>query len=96
MVSVTVTPNARANGIDGIVQRPGGAALKVRVTEAPERGKANAALVKLLAREWGVPRAMASVAQGGQSRRKKLLVEGEPSALLRELQGWAKQRVGGE
>ena len=56
LVSLSVTPKARASIIDGIVDAPDGPALRVRITESPEKGKANAAVIKLLSREWKIPR----------------------------------------
>tara|TARA_B100000676_G_C18040091_1_gene824346 strand:- start:218 stop:454 length:237 start_codon:yes stop_codon:yes gene_type:complete len=78
------------------VQGSQGATLRVRVNEAPEKGKANAALIKLLAREWNIPRSRLSVVRGQKNRRKSVLVHGEPSRLLSTLQGWVKQHVEGD
>ncbi len=62
--------------------------MKVGVTAAPEGGKANAQVIKLLAREWRLPRSRIHVAAGAASRAKILFVEGDPSALLAQLNQW--------
>ena len=55
VVSVRLTPKASCASIEGIAETPGGGhALRVKVTAAPEKGRANAALLKLLAEAWGV------------------------------------------
>ncbi|CAG1770206.1 hypothetical protein BAC2_00891 [uncultured bacterium] len=51
-------------------------ALKLAVTEAPERGKANAAVVELLARELGVPKKHISIVHGETSQDKVVEIAG--------------------
>lgn len=82
LVTIKVTPRARHEGTE-----PGGAdaALKVRVTAPPEDGKANAAVIALLAKRWDVPKTALEIAAGGGARLKRVLVRGEPAALLRHL-----------
>lgn len=82
LVTVKVTPRARHEGIE-----PAGAdaALRVRVTAPPEDGKANAAVIALLAKTWDVPKSALEIAAGGSARLKRVLVRGEPAALLRHL-----------
>ncbi|HLB81148.1 MAG TPA: DUF167 family protein [Dongiaceae bacterium] len=95
-VRVRVSPRAGRDRIDGLAVDPdGGAALKVAVTAAPEGGKANAALVRLLAREWDVAKSAITVAGGAAGRRKTLHVAGEPRALLRALDDWLSRQTGG-
>ena len=92
MVSVRVTPRSSANVIRGIAADAGGApALNVTVTAAPEAGKANAALIKLLAKTWKLPKTSLSVVSGAASRRKVLLVSGEPEAVIARLQEWGRK-----
>ena len=48
--------------------------LKIKVTVAPERGKANEAICNLLAKELGVPRRCVVVVRGETSTTKQVLV----------------------
>ena len=60
-----VQPRARRNQVDGLVaEADGGVALKVAVTAAPEDGKANAAVIALLAKAWGLPKSAFTVVAG--------------------------------
>lgn len=84
-----VTPKSNRNRIEGLAgEADGGTALRVAVTAAPEGGKANAALVKLLAKAWRLPKTSISVVAGAAGRRKTLFVEGEPGALMARLGAW--------
>ncbi len=83
-----VSPKAAQNRVGGVFAGGDGAALKVGVTAAPEGGKANAAVIKLLAREWRLPPSRLHVAAGAASRGKTVLVEGDPGALLAHLTQW--------
>ncbi|MGH7124331.1 MAG: DUF167 domain-containing protein [Stellaceae bacterium] len=79
---VRVTPKASAERIIGLAdEADGGVVLKVAVTAAPENGKANAALVKLLARAFRLPPRDFSVVRGATDRRKVVAVTGAPEAL---------------
>jgi len=70
---VRVHPGARRSGIVGW---HGDGALKVEVTAAPEAGRANAAVEKLLAATLAVGKAQVTVVQGGSSRSKVVEVVG--------------------
>jgi uncharacterized protein (TIGR00251 family) len=48
--------------------------LKVRLTAAPERGKANEQLLQFLAGEFGVPKTHVSLHAGASGRAKRILV----------------------
>lgn len=82
-----LTPKASRNAIQGIAaEADGGRVLKVAVTAVPENGKANQALVKLLAKAWKLPKSAVSITAGATDRRKTLLIEdGDPAALLRHI-----------
>ncbi|HEU5002785.1 MAG TPA: DUF167 domain-containing protein [Actinomycetota bacterium] len=51
-------------------------AVKVKVKAPPEGGKANDALLELLAERLGVPRSSATLLSGSQSRNKRVHVLG--------------------
>ncbi|MGE5146753.1 MAG: DUF167 domain-containing protein [Candidatus Eiseniibacteriota bacterium] len=94
-VAVRLTPRARRNKVDGLADETGGGvALKVAVTAVPEDGKANAALIALLAKEWRVAKSSISVVRGATDRHKTLLVAGAPQALLAELETWWRKQAG--
>ncbi len=81
-LAVRLTPKASAERIIGLAdEADGGVVLKVAVTAAPEGGKANAALVKLLARAFRLPPRDFSVVRGLTDRRKVVSVTGAPAAL---------------
>ena len=90
-VALKVTPKAARAGIAGVeADAAGRAVLKVRVTEAPEGGKANAAVVKLLAKAWKLPKGALRVTAGAKDRRKTLLVAGDPDDLAARLTAWLR------
>ena len=93
-VAVRVTPKAAQNDVPSVIAGADGPRLKVRVTAAPERGKANTAVLKLLAREWDAPQRDFEIISGATRRDKTIHVAGEPDALLRKLAAWAKRRYG--
>jgi hypothetical protein len=70
LVSVHVQPGARRAGVAG----RHGAALKLRVTARPVDGKANAAVVALLADLLALPRASITLVSGATSRQKRLRI----------------------
>ncbi len=89
-VHVRLAPRSSGNRIGAIhADADGCAMLKVAVTAAPEAGKANAALIKLLAREWRLPKSAFEIAAGATDRRKVLTIDGEPGALMDRLGAWS-------
>jgi uncharacterized protein (TIGR00251 family) len=70
IIPVHAQPGAKRSGILG--ERAG--ALRVAVTEAPEKGKANAAIGVLLAESLGCRRSQVSLLSGEASRQKRFLV----------------------
>lgn len=64
-----------------------GDALKVSVTAVPERGKANQAVIELLAKVLGVPKSRIRVLRGESQPNKLLEIEGLDDAELRRRLG---------
>ncbi|HUT50908.1 MAG TPA: DUF167 family protein [Alphaproteobacteria bacterium] len=92
-LALRVIPKAKRNRIEDVVNEADGSpALKVAVTAAPEAGKANAAVIALLAKEWRLAKSAIRVTRGGANRRKTLAIEGDGSALKKQLDGWFAER----
>ncbi len=72
MLQIRVQPKAKRDAVE-VVE---GGGLKVYVTAAPEDGKANDAVVALLAKRLGVSKSALSIVRGHRSRDKVLRVEG--------------------
>lgn len=90
-VAVQVQPGASRTAVEGPRELADGVSvLKVRVGAPPEGGKANAQMVKLLAKSWRVPKSSIRVLTGQAERRKTLLVAGDPDRLLGQLAAWLK------
>jgi uncharacterized protein (TIGR00251 family) len=86
LVAVRLSPKSSRARLDGVeLDAAGKAWLKVRVTAPPEKGKANAALLKQLAKSWGLPVRRLAIRAGARDRRKLVLIEGGDSELAREL-----------
>jgi uncharacterized protein (TIGR00251 family) len=83
-----VRPQARRACVDGVVPDRDGEALAVSVTAAPEDGKANAAVIALLAKALDVAKSAINVTQGAAARRKTIHVAGDGAALGAALDSW--------
>ena len=81
-----LTPRASADRLGGVrAEADGSVVLKAAVTAPAEDGKANAALVVMLAKAWRVPKSAIRIVAGAADRRKTLLVEGDPALLLERM-----------
>lgn len=90
---VRVAPGAVRNRIDGIFDDgEGGAFLKAAVTAPPEGGKANAALIRLLAKEWRLPKSSLVVIAGASGKRKTISIEGDTRELMNRFTAWVAKR----
>ena len=70
VVSVKVQPNASRDRVVG----EHGDQLKIAVTVAPEKGKANKVVIKVLSRLLGVKSSDIEILSGETSRDKKVLI----------------------
>lgn len=85
-LSVRLTPKGGRDAVDGVeIMSDGKPVLKARVRAAPEDGKANAALVELIARALRVPRSCIEIAAGHTSRVKTLEISGDGAELAEAL-----------
>lgn len=86
-IAVRIQPRSSANQILGERAGPSSAAapmILVRVTAPPVEGKANAALIKLVARTLGLAKSRVKVVQGETGRDKVLEITGMTEAAARE------------
>ena len=72
-IQVTVKPNARKES----VERKTGDELVVCVKDSPVDGKANRALIQVLADYFSVPKSAISILHGERSRKKLIQIEYE-------------------
>ncbi|MBS0524070.1 MAG: DUF167 domain-containing protein [Proteobacteria bacterium] len=85
-VDLRVQPRARRAALaaaDG--------ALKAQVTAPPEDGKANAAVIALLAEEWRLPRSSFDVIRGQTARTKTVRISGEAAAIVERVREWLQR-----
>jgi uncharacterized protein len=83
LLRLRVSPGARRDEVVGFH----GDALKVAVRAPPDRGRANDAVLDLLATHLGVPRTRISLERGAASRDKTVRIAGLDAAELRRRLG---------
>ncbi|MBC8201017.1 MAG: DUF167 domain-containing protein [Planctomycetes bacterium] len=71
-IFIKVVPNASRDELSGVI----GDRLKVRVKSPPESGKANTAVVLLLAKFLDVKKNTLAISQGTSSAHKTIIVRG--------------------
>lgn len=85
-IALRVTPRGGRDGVDGIEQLSDGrSVLKVRVRAVADGGEANRAVLVLLAKSLGVPKASVSLVSGATSRLKQVAIAGDPARLTEAL-----------
>lgn len=86
-IFVRLTPKSARDALEGVDFRDDGACvLKARVRAVPEDGKANAALIALLAKTLKIPASRIKLAAGATARQKTLILGGDPEELFARLQ----------
>ncbi len=84
LLAVRAQPGAKRSAVVGLH----GAALKVAVTAPADRGKANAALVEVLAQALRLKKSQVVLASGPTRRDKTFLIRGlDPASLAALVQG---------
>jgi len=85
-LAIRLSPRSKADRLNGIAAAPGGGtALNAMVAAPPEGGRANEALLRLLARAWELPRRDLSIVSGAASRHKTVHIAGDPQQLFARL-----------
>jgi uncharacterized protein len=87
-VDLRVQPRARRATLEAAE-----GALKAQVTAPPEDGKANAAVIALLAETWRLPRSSFDVIKGQAARAKTVCISGEPAAITERIIHWMQGNV---
>ena len=88
-IAVRLSPKASRAGVAGLAtDAEGRAYVKMRVTAPAQDGKANAALLKLLAKEWGLARGSLRIGSGQHDRRKSVHLAGDTPYLMEKLRCW--------
>lgn len=93
LVAVRLTPKAAKNRI-GVIRASadGKEALRVSVTAPPESGKANKALIALLAKEWKMAKGGITIKTGARGRNKTVFLAGDAKVLMGKLRDWTRGR----
>ena len=95
MLRVRLSPKASRAGPTSLFNRPDGTALKISVTAPAQDGKANAALVKVLAKGLGVAKSAIAITTGHKDRNKVITVAGRSADIARRLDAWlTKEGIG--
>lgn len=81
-----VTPGAAKDDISGFFDDPNGQRrLCVKVAAPPDKGKANAAALKLLSARLGLPKSALSIKAGETSRVKTVAISGDQQVVVKAL-----------
>ncbi|MBT3817253.1 MAG: DUF167 domain-containing protein [Candidatus Magasanikbacteria bacterium] len=71
-ITVRVIPRAKENSIIGTMHDND---IRVRLTAAPTDGEANKQLIKLLNKQWRIPKSCITIVAGTKSRTKIIELE---------------------
>ncbi len=91
LLDFRLTPNASSSSVESAyIDGNGQPRLKIRVTAIPEKGKANTALIKLLAKSLKKGKTEFEIVAGKQDRDKSVLIIGDPGHLGPEIEDWLR------
>jgi hypothetical protein len=71
-INVKISPKSARSEVVGTLAD---GALRVKVTAAPEKGKANEELCNVMAKHFGVPRSSVRILAGATSQRKRIRID---------------------
>jgi uncharacterized protein len=89
-VDLRVQPRARRTALE--LTPEGG--LKVAVTAPPEDGRANEAIMAVLAESWRLPKSAFEIVHGATARNKTIGIIGEPPMLALRIAEWVRGHHG--
>lgn len=82
LLAVRVTPKSSRNEVTGLhTASDGTISLAVKVSAPPDKGKANKAVIEVLAEAFDLPKSAFSIVSGETDRHKVVSVTGNPAAL---------------
>jgi uncharacterized protein len=94
-VALRVTPRGGRDEIDGLETLANGrSVIKMRVRAIADGGEANRAVMELMAKALGVPKARVRILSGATSRLKQIAVDGEPAKLGEALRKLTAAKTG--
>lgn len=82
-VTLRVQPRARKNALE-----LAGGNLKVSVSTPPVDGRANDAVVAVLAESWRLPKSSFALVKGQSARTKTFAVAGDPALIAQRISDW--------
>ncbi len=86
LLTVRLTPRGGRDALDGVeTDAAGRAMLRARVSAPPEDGAATEALLRLLAKAFGLPRRALTLEAGATQRVKRIRIDGDPAGLAARL-----------
>jgi uncharacterized protein (TIGR00251 family) len=92
-VRVRLTPKGGRDAVEGWEADSAGVShLKARVRAAPESGKANGALIDLIAKELDVSRSSVVIVGGEKARLKTVAITGDTSVLAAKLESLGRAK----
>ena len=84
-VAVRLLPRSKDDCLLAVADMQGGRVVKAAVTAPAEAGRANEALVRLLARAWDLPRRDLAIIRGATNRNKVVHIAGDPQRLIEKI-----------
>lgn len=82
-VWLRLTPKGGRDALESVeTLSDGRSVLKARVRAAPEDGRANAALIALIAKAVGAPKNAVTIRSGETSRVKRIFIAGDPATYI--------------
>ena len=94
-LAVRVTPRASRAAVEGLVTDAAGTAwLAVKVTAPPDAGRANAAVLSLLAKVLGIAPSSVTIRSGTMARWKRIAIMGDAPLLARRVMALVEAEPG--